>query len=98
MHTGRVHQLPDNATFVRVTPTFDSTTVPAGLLKAHRVAAGAWGRLVVHTGMVRLVFEASADAVVDVDAGGVAVIPPELLHHVELGDGATFAVEFHRVD
>ncbi len=71
-------------------------TVPAGLLRAHRVADGVWGRLVVHTGSVGFAFDDSPDDVVAVHAGDAVVIPPARPHHVELRGPATFAVEFHR--
>lgn len=42
------HQLPDGLVLIRTTDVFDNATVPASLLRAHRVADGVWGRLVVH--------------------------------------------------
>ena len=87
--------LPDRAEHVRTTDVFDDRTVPPGLLRAHRVAAGTWGRLVVHGGSVRLVFEDGSE-VHDLEEGDSAVIPPQRPHHVELGPGGRFAVEFHR--
>ncbi|WP_088287877.1 DUF1971 domain-containing protein [Kineosporia sp. A_224] len=89
--------LPDGAEHVRTTPDFDARTVPAGLLRAHRVADGVWGRLVVRAGTVVFRFEDEPDTPVTVTAGGHVVIPPGRLHHVEPDDGAGFAVEFYRV-
>jgi tellurite resistance-related uncharacterized protein len=37
--------LPDGLVLDRTTDEFDEHTVPAGLLRDHRVAAGVWGRL-----------------------------------------------------
>lgn len=88
--------IPAGFVLARTTDVFDRDTVPAGLLRAHRVAADVWGRLVVHAGTVRFVFEDTPDEPVDVDVGSSVVIPPARLHHVELGEGARFAVEFHR--
>jgi tellurite resistance-related uncharacterized protein len=92
----RPHDLPDGLVLARVTDVFDTGTVPAGLLKTHRVAARTWGRLVVHTGSVVLAFEDPPNERVSLRAGEIAVIPPDRPHHVELSDGASFAVEFHR--
>ncbi len=89
-------ELPDGLDHARTTDVFDRTTVPPGLLRAHRLAPDTWGRLVVHDGSVRLVFEDDSDEVRDLVAGDRAVIAPERPHHVELGDGSRFAVEFHR--
>ena len=52
-------ELPEGLELVRVTDRFDARTVPAGLLRAHRVAAGVWGELCVLEGEVGFVFEAS---------------------------------------
>lgn len=90
--------LPDGLVHVRTTDVFDNDTVPAGLLRAHRVADGVWGRLVVHTGRLRFVFEDASDAPIEVAAGGSVVIPPARPHHLELDGPSTFAVEFHRPD
>lgn len=88
-------ELPEGLELVRVTDRFDARTVPAGLLRAHRVAAGVWGELCVLEGEVGFVFEASGARRV-VRAGGNQVIPPAEPHHVEPSDGASFEVRFHR--
>ncbi|MFV0527040.1 MAG: DUF1971 domain-containing protein [Acidimicrobiales bacterium] len=90
------YRIPDGFVLARTTDVFDNDTVPAGLLRAHRVADSVWGRLVVHEGTVRFVFEDRPDAPVTVTAGGAVVIPPARLHHVALDGPARFAVEFHR--
>jgi tellurite resistance-related uncharacterized protein len=89
--------LPDGLQLVRTTDVFDETTVPAGLRRAHRVADGVWGRLVVHTGSVVFVFDDDPDHPITVAAGEAVTIPPTRQHHVELTGPATFAVEFHRL-
>ncbi len=89
-------QLPDGLEHVRTTDVFDNATVPAGLLRAHRLAKGVWGRLVVHTGTVTFVFDDEPDRPITLNAGDSVAIPPTRQHHVELPHPATFAVEFHR--
>ncbi len=89
-------QLPVGLEHVRTTDVFDESTVPAGLLRAHRVADGVWGRLVVLTGSVVFVFEDEPDTI-EVVAGESIAIPPGRHHHVELSGPSTFAVEFHRI-
>lgn len=88
--------LPAGLVLVRTTSVFDNDTVLAGLLNSHQVAAGVWGRLVVHTGSVGFVFDDESDQEFTIDAGGDVVIPPTRLHHVLLDGPATFAVEFYR--
>lgn len=90
-------QLPEGLEHVRTTDVFDQVTVPAGLLRAHRVADGVWGNLVVHTGTVTLVFDDEPDRPIAVSAGNTVAIPPARQHHLELARPATFAVEFHRL-
>jgi tellurite resistance-related uncharacterized protein len=89
--------LPDGLELVRTTDVFDQLSVPAGLLRAHRVADGVWGRLVVHSGVVTFVFDDEPDRPITVGAGGAVAIPPARQHHIELDGPATFAVEFHRL-
>ncbi len=90
------NQIPDDYVLARTTAVFDNDTVPAGLLRAHRVADGVWARLVVHGGLVQFVFEDEADAPTVVAAGETVVIPPARLHHVALDGPARFVVEFYR--
>lgn len=89
--------LPEGLELVRTTDVFDNDSVPAGLLRAHRVAKGVWGRLVVHTGSVVFAFEDAPDDPFTIGSGETMVIPPGRRHHVELPTPATFAVEFHRM-
>ncbi len=92
----RSHTLPDGLELVRTTATFDETSVPAGLLAAHRVADGVWGRLVVLDGALRFVFEDDPDGATTVSSGHHQVIPPGRPHHLELDGPVRFHVEFHR--
>lgn len=94
--------LPDGLVLDRTTPEFTAATVPAGLRRAHRVAAGVWGRLVVRRGALRFVFDDDVEHPIEVAAGDTVVIPPDRAHHIEfgpdehgLGDDTAFVVEFH---
>lgn len=89
--------LPQGLDHVRTTAVWDNESAPAGLLRAHHVAAGVWGQLVMHTGAVRFVFEDEPEEPILVTAGEKMPIPPLLKHHVEFDGPATFAVEFHRI-
>jgi tellurite resistance-related uncharacterized protein len=89
--------LPSGLHHVRTTPWFDRDTVPAGLLAAHQVAEGVWGRLIVDTGSLAFTFEDEPDRTHRVEAGGDLVIPPATPHHVTVDGPVRFAVEFYRV-
>jgi tellurite resistance-related uncharacterized protein len=92
-------QLPPGTTHVRTTPWFNEDDVPAGLLEAHQIAAGVWGRLVVDRGRLQFRFEDEDEpATVTLGPGDAIVIPPVRLHHIELVGPVRFAVEFHRLD
>lgn len=88
-------RLPDGLELARTTDVFDQESVPAGLRRAHRVATGVWGRLVVHEGSIGFRFE-DDDQPLRANAGEWIVIPPDRPHHVELIGPVRFAVEFHR--
>lgn len=91
-------ELPAGLSLARSTDELTAATVPAGLLRAHRIASGVWGVLRVRGGRMRFVWE-PADRVgpaIELEAGDSVVIPPDSPHHVEPGDDARFVVEFHR--
>lgn len=87
-------ELPDGLRVARTTATWDASTVPAALLRAHRVAPATWGLLEVESGEVRFVAatDPPTDAVVIADEP--QPIPPEVDHHVEPAAGARFHVTF----
>jgi mannose-6-phosphate isomerase-like protein (cupin superfamily) len=59
------------------------------------VADGVWGRLVVRSGELTLVFE-DDDPALAVGPGCSVVIPPGRLHHVEIAAQVSFVIEFYR--
>ena len=88
--------LPAGLTLQRTTDEFDAMSVPAGLLRSHRIAPGVWGALEVTAGTAAFVWEDQPDIPVVLAAGDSLVIPPGVLHHVEPGPDARFRVSFHR--
>jgi len=89
-------ELPDGLELARTTPVFDETSVPSGLLAAHQITEGVWGRLLVVTGAIDFVFEDDVDNARHLTAGDHQVVPPARPHHVRLVGPVTFCVEFHR--
>lgn len=87
--------LPADVALVRTTDEFTAVTVPRGLLRSHRIAPGVWGRLRVHGGGVRFLWEGDGDEL-DLAPGDSVVIPPDTPHRVRPGLDARFLVEFHR--
>ena len=88
--------IPDGHLFVRVTAEFTSENVPKGLLRAHRVAEGVWGRAVVLEGELGFVFEDKPDEPRTARPGEPIVIPPNRPHHVVVDDSVRFVVEFYK--
>ncbi len=104
MIKGVVLEVPADAVLVRTTPEFDEASVPPGLLRAHRVAVGVWGRLVVRSGSLGFGFDhdsGEGDGACDgesewtIGAGSSQAIPPERLHHVTIDGPVQFVVEFY---
>ncbi|HWE57264.1 MAG TPA: DUF3565 domain-containing protein [Acidimicrobiales bacterium] len=91
-------EMPDAVRPVRTTDIWDQDSLPAGLRRAHRVAASTWGRIIVHEGVLR--FAAGTDPPIEADlvAGASQPIPPEVEHQVTpLGD-VRFQIEFLKVE
>ena len=88
-------QLPAGVVSVRSTPRFTAETAPAGLLAAHRLAAGVLGVLHVEASAVLFVDEQTQERR-RVPAGEQQVIRPEAAHHVEPEASSAFRVEMFR--
>lgn len=90
-------RLPATAEVVRRTASFDSATVPRGLLREHSTKPGVWGRIVVEEGRVQYeVLGLDADLWV-LRPGVPGIIAPEVKHRVEPLAAARFHLEFLRV-
>ena len=87
-------ELPGGLEVVRATPVWDESSMPAALRRAHRLAAGVWGRLQVQEGRIRFRAATRPPLDVTVDAGASQPIPPEVDHDVEPLGRVRFLVEF----
>ena len=74
--------MPPGLQLTRTTPEFTDSSVPPGLLRAHHVAAGVWGRVRVLTGELRFVFEDAPGTTHQLRAGDSLDIPPAIAHRV----------------
>jgi tellurite resistance-related uncharacterized protein len=92
----RPTSLPHGAGLVRTSPEFDENSVPVGLLRAHKVSEGVWGRLVVRSGELRFTFDSGDPDSRVIAAGGDVIIPPLVPHHVTVDGRVRFVIEFHR--
>jgi tellurite resistance-related uncharacterized protein len=91
--------LPPGALPYSRTAEFDETSVPAGLLKAHRTKAGAWGLVHVLEGRLayRVTDPARPASETVLTPGKPGVVEPGILHEVEPLGPVRFFVEFHRL-
>jgi tellurite resistance-related uncharacterized protein len=87
-------ELPEGLELVRSSRTWDERTVPAGHLRAHRIAAGTWGRITVHGGELRFVAQTEPAIDVVLGPGAVQAIPPEVAHEVQPSWAARFSIDF----
>lgn len=88
--------LPKGLDLQRTTSAFDQHSTPLGLRRAHAIAEGVWGRLVVEEGSLGFAFDDTPGEIRTVSAGEHQVIPPSRLHHVVIDGSVRFVVEFHR--
>jgi tellurite methyltransferase len=92
-------ELPEATRLVRSSPDWNEDTLPKGLRRAHRLASGTWGRIVVKEG--RLFFGMAAGPPVEAeltpDTPGQA-IPPDVEHEVRLAGPVRFSIDFLAVD
>ena len=87
-------ELPVDLTIVRTTAVWDEASTPPALRRAHRIAAGVWGRLCVLEGRIR--FRADTDPPLDVvvEAGATQAIPPSTDHDIEAEGHVRYFLEF----
>jgi tellurite methyltransferase len=87
-------ELPECAEFVRSSPEWDENTIPAGLRRAHRLAADTWGRITVRRGALRFIAQTEPALDTVLGAGSTHVIPPEVSHEVHPLGSVCFSIDF----
>jgi tellurite methyltransferase len=87
-------ELPEDLLLDRTSPEWDEHTMPAGLRRAHRVARGSWGRIVVRQGQLQFRARTKPELQVVVGAGSTQAIPPDLDHEVRPIGSVCFSIEF----
>jgi len=87
--------LPAGLVAHRRTPIFDQDTIPAGLRREHRTAAGVWGLITVLEGRLR--FRTLRPVRETVLAPGTPMaIAPQQPHEVDPDGPVRFFVDFYR--
>lgn len=90
-------EMPDGLTPDGTSPSWDEHTMPSGLRRSHRVAAGRWGLITVQAGQLR--FRAYTDPPTEslLVAGATQAIPPELGHDVWPLGTVRFSIEWFTI-
>lgn len=91
-------ELPDGLRFVGSSPEWTAETMPAGLLRAHRVAGGTWGRIVVHDGQLRFAASTEPPLEVVLGPGSTQPVPPDVAHEVLPLGAVRFSIELLALD
>ena len=90
-------EMPAGLRFAWRTPEWDVRSLPADLRRAHRLASGTWGLLVMRRG--RVVFRAATSPPIErvLGPGADQAIPPGVEHELDPADDARFVIEFYDV-
>lgn len=90
--------LPADAKPYRILGPFDKASLPAGVLRQHRLGDGRWGLLRVHSGSIRFIWDDRQGNEVRVTAGQTVLIPPLVTHHLEPDEEMTLSIELYSSD
>ncbi|MBO0821875.1 MAG: DUF3565 domain-containing protein, partial [Nocardiopsaceae bacterium] len=90
--------LPGAVRHVRSSPEWDERTLPPGLLRDHRLAAGTWGRIAVRQGTLRFTMDGEPARTTELTPGSPAqAIPPQARHAVQPLGRVRFRIDFYAV-
>ncbi len=89
-------EAPAGLAVYRSVGPFDENTLPKGLLSTHRLKRDSWGRIIVHGGSVRMVWESGPKKSELLIAGSATLIPPDRPHHLDLMGPVSLAIDFLR--
>jgi tellurite resistance-related uncharacterized protein len=87
--------LPAGLVAYRRTPVFDQDTIPAGLRREHRTAAGVWGVITVLEGRLRFRSLDPISETVLIPGAPIAAAPQQP-HEIAPDGPVRFFVEFYR--
>ncbi len=94
---GQRFTAPEAARAYRSIGPFDAASLPAGLLREHRLKQGTWGLLTVLSGRIGFAWDdgKSEGEVTVLEANDTIDVPPEVPHHLESqGEPFRIAIEF----
>jgi len=89
---------PEGLRFAFSSPDWNEHTLPPALRRAHRLAAGTWGRIIVHDGALHFSMVSDPPLVVELTHGAIQSIPPEIDHEVSPLGHVRFSIDFLTVN
>lgn len=90
-------ELPEGLRLARNAGPFDQNSLPPGLLRSHRVPAGMWGVLRIHSGRVGLCLPIGSGAFI-IEAGRDAALPPGVPHQLVLAGPVELSIDLLEAD
>ena len=90
-------ELPGELRLARSAGPFDQSRMPPGLLRSHRVPAGLWGVVRIHSGRVGLCLP-TGSAALSIEAGRDAALPPEVPHKLVLAGPVELSIDLLEAD
>jgi tellurite methyltransferase len=91
-------ELPHAVRFARSSPEWNEQTIPAALLRDHRVGRGTWGVVRVHQGKLRCSLSTPSTLDVVLGPDSEQAIPPDVQHHVEPLGPVRCSIDFFTID
>ncbi|MHB1534346.1 MAG: DUF3565 domain-containing protein [Acidimicrobiales bacterium] len=91
-------ELPEGLRLARTSPEWDERTLPAGLLRSHRVASNTWARITVREGRLRFTASTQPPLEVVLVGGSTQAVPPDIGHGLETLGPVRFSIEFFTID
>lgn len=86
---------PDCAPYRTIGP-FDAASLPRGLRSEHSLKAGTWGVLSLAEGTIAFVWDDGTGGREELSAPADLVVPPQVLHHVEISGPFALTIAFYR--
>jgi tellurite resistance-related uncharacterized protein len=88
--------LPDEVVCYRRVGPFDKNSLPAGLLREHRLKPGVWGVVTMVSGTIGFTWDDPDGGSIEVVAPDSLVIPPDVPHHVDATGPFVLEIGFFR--
>ena len=94
--TQRFETLPAGAACYKRIGPFSEDSLPAGILREHRLKDDVWGVLTIVDGAIGFTWDDAEGGEIELAARSRLVIPPAVPHHLTVRGPFSLTIEFHR--